>query len=53
MMAQNRQAERDRIQAQADFDTNIKAESEIEDLQGHLASIERTLDRIESAVAKQ
>jgi len=47
MMSQNRQAERDRYQAQADFDTNVKAESEIEDIQAHLHGIEETLARIE------
>jgi len=52
MMAQNRQAERDRIQAQADFDTNVKAESEIEDLQRHLGGIEEALRRIESAIER-
>lgn len=50
MMSQNRQAERDRIQAQSDFDTNVKAELEIEDLQTRLGSIERSLSTIEAAV---
>ena len=49
MMSQNRQAERDRYQAQADFDTNVKAEFEVEDIQEHLHGIEATLGRIESA----
>ena len=49
MMSQNRQAERDRYQAQSDFDTNVKAESEIEDIQGHLHGIEATLERIETS----
>jgi uncharacterized membrane protein len=49
MMSQNRQAERDRYQAQADFTTNVKAELEIEDLQTHLRGIEASLGRIESA----
>jgi len=40
MMAQNRQSERDRIQAQEDFDTNVEAKKEIEALQIHLSSIE-------------
>lgn len=48
MMSQNRQAERDRYQAQADFDTNVKAEQEIEDIQAHLHNIEAALERIES-----
>jgi uncharacterized membrane protein len=52
MMSQNRQAERDRFQAQADFDTNEKAECEIEDIQLRLAAIEQTLERIERATAR-
>ena len=47
MMAQNRQSERDRLQAQADFDTNIEAKEEIEALQLQLNKIEtEKLDRI-------
>jgi len=49
MMSQNRQAERDRYQAQSDFDTNRKAENEIEDIQTQLARIEETLSRIEQS----
>lgn len=52
MMAQNRQAERDRVQAQADFDTNVKAEGEIEDLQHRLSGIEQALERIEKAIER-
>lgn len=40
MMAQNRQAERDRVQAKNDYDTNIEAKKEIEALQIHLSKIE-------------
>lgn len=50
MMSQNRQAERDRYQAQADFDTNIKAESEIENLQTQLNRIEGSVHRIEASL---
>ena len=39
-MAQNRQAERDRVQAKNDYDTNIEAKKEIEALQIHLSKIE-------------
>jgi uncharacterized membrane protein len=47
MMSQNRAADRDRAQAQADYDTNIAAKEEIEELQRHLASIEdNKLDKI-------
>lgn len=47
MMAQNRQADRDRIQAKADYETNITAKIEIETLQTHLTRIEiEKLDEI-------
>ena len=47
MISQNRQAERDRHQAEEDFRTNVEAEQRIEDLQRHLAAIEvNKLDRI-------
>jgi uncharacterized membrane protein len=47
MMSQNRQAERDRHQAEADYKTNRAAKQEIEDLQLHLARIEdEKLDKI-------
>ena len=40
MISQNRQAERDRSQADADYETNLAAKKEIEDLQKRLARIE-------------
>ena len=47
MMAQNRQNERDRMQAQADYQTNIDAKQEIEALQKSLNNIEvEKLDKI-------
>jgi uncharacterized membrane protein len=47
MMAQNRQSERDRLQAQADYDTNLEAKKEIEALQIQLNKIEtEKLDEI-------
>ena len=47
MMAQNRQAGRDRIQAEEDYQTNIDAKNEIEALQIHLSKIEsEKLDKI-------
>ena len=47
MMAQNRQNQRDRVQAKNDFDTNKAAKKEIEDLQKSLARIENEkLNRI-------
>lgn len=50
MMSQNRQAERDRYQAKADYEMNVKAEGEIEDVQEHLHRIEETLARLEHAI---
>src|ERR1017187_4091631 len=47
MMAQNRQNQRDRANAQADYDTNIASKKEIEALQTQLNSIEdKKLDKI-------
>lgn len=47
MMAQNRQGERDRMQAQEDYRTNIEAKQEIESLQIQLNKIEtEKLDKI-------
>lgn len=47
MMAQNRQSDRDRMQAQADYETNIEAKKEIEQLQLRLNAIEQDkLDKI-------
>ncbi len=47
MMAQNRQADRDRAQAQADYETNLSAKAEIEELQERLARIEtEKIDKI-------
>lgn len=40
MMSENRQAQRDRVQAEADYETNVKAKEEIEELQTRLARIE-------------
>ena len=47
MMSQNRQSDRDRIQAMEDFRTNVDAKKEIEQLQIRLNSIEvNKLDKI-------
>jgi uncharacterized membrane protein len=47
MMAQNRQNERDRAQADADYRTNCEAKIEIEELQKRLNDIEiEKLDKI-------
>lgn len=40
MMAQNRQSDRDRAQAEADYQTNLDAKKEIEALQIQLSAIE-------------
>ena len=47
MMSQNRQSERDRANAEADYKTNLDAKSEIEELQRRLNIIEvDKLDKI-------
>lgn len=47
MMSQNRQSDRDRHQATADYETNVAAKLEIEDLQRRLHRIEtEKLERI-------
>lgn len=54
MMSQNRQSERDRLQANADYQTNIEAKKEIEELQIRLTRIEiEKLDRILDLLEKQ
>src|SRR5436190_22087364 len=47
MMSQNRQSQRDRIQAQEDFECNIAAKKEIEALQMQIKNLEvKKLDKI-------
>ena len=54
MMAQNRQNERDRIQAQADYQTNIDAKKEIEALTIKLNQLEvEKLDKIIAMLNEQ
>lgn len=54
MMAQNRQSERDRANAEADYLTNIEAKKEIEALQKKLNSIEiNKLDKIIQLLEKK
>lgn len=49
MMSQNRQSERDRVQAQEDYQTNIEAKKEIEALQIHLNLLET--DKLDKIIA--
>jgi uncharacterized membrane protein len=49
MMAQNRQSERDRAQADADYETNRQAKNEIEELLKKLNSIE--IDKLDKILA--
>ena len=54
MMSQNRQNDRDRYQAKKDYQTNIDAKKEIEELQTALARIEtEKLDKIIGLLNKQ
>ena len=53
MMAQNRQSQRDRAQADNDYKTNVAAKKEIEELMKRLDSIElQKLDKIISLLEK-
>ncbi|MDP9079168.1 MAG: DUF1003 domain-containing protein [Bacteroidota bacterium] len=49
MMAQNRQSQRDRAQADADYQTNCEAKKEIEELLTKLNSIE--IDKLDKILA--
>ena len=52
MMSQNRSAERDRFQANADYQTNVESKKDIESVQVQLARIENEkLDKIISLLA--
>lgn len=54
MMAQNRQNERDRANAEADYEVNAQAKKEIEELQTRLNSIEiNKLDKIINLLEKK
>ncbi|MCC6608750.1 MAG: DUF1003 domain-containing protein [Burkholderiales bacterium] len=52
MMSQNRQAERDRIEARNDFLINEKAEEEIRAVLDHLAAQDRALAAMQEALDK-
>ena len=53
LMSQNRQAERDRVQAQHDYDTNIAAKEEIETILKELERLEQQkLDKILALLEK-
>jgi uncharacterized membrane protein len=53
LMSQNRQAERDRIQAQHDYDTNVAAKEEIEVILKELGRLElQKLDKILALLQK-
>ena len=45
MMAQNRQAEKDRLTTRMDYEVNVKSEHEIAELRQHLAQLHEKLDR--------
>jgi uncharacterized membrane protein len=49
MMAQNRQSQRDRVQANNDYKTNVAAKKEIEELMQRLDAIE--VDKVDKIIA--
>jgi len=48
MMAQNRQSQRDRVQADSDYNTNVAAKKEIEELMKRLDAIE--IDKLDKII---
>lgn len=54
LMSQNRQESRDRAQAEADYQTNLKAKTEIDEIQARLARIENEkLEKIVTLLEKR
>jgi len=53
MMSQNRQAEKDRLAAEHDFEVNMKAEKEIEVIMKHLAYQDELILTIQKQLDKQ
>jgi uncharacterized membrane protein len=43
MMSQNRELKRDRLRAEQDYDVNVRAEQEIQDVQQHLHRMEERI----------
>ena len=52
MMSQNRQADRDRLEAHNDYELNKKSEVEIRDLQDHLTAQDRALAEIHTVLGE-
>lgn len=52
MMSQNRQAERDRIEAHHDYEINLKAEVEIRSILEHLAAQDQALVELHKMVSQ-
>lgn len=52
MMSQNRQAVKDRLNAQHDYEVNLKAELEIEDMQRDLAILQQDLRAVKYMLEK-
>ena len=53
MMSQNRQAQRDRAQAAADYDVNLKNELGIQSLRASVARVEERLERLDRMAARK
>jgi uncharacterized membrane protein len=52
MMSQNRHADKDRLRAEHDYEINLKAELELQDMQKDLAMLQRDLLMVKMMVAK-
>ena len=53
MMSQNRQATRDRMDDQLDYEINVRAEQEITEMRSRIGEMAEALVRIEAALAKR
>ena len=53
MMSQNRQAERDRMDDQLDYEINVRAEMEITEMRARIGEMAEALARIEAALEKR
>ncbi len=53
MMSQNRQADRDRMDDQLDYEVNVRAEMEITEMRMRIGEMAEALARIEAALEKR
>lgn len=52
MMSQNRQSAKDRLDAKHDYEINVKAETEIEELRAHIAVLQENIAALHAETAE-